>query len=330
MPIKATQINFLNDKVMKQEFKKVCAVMAIPKFKGQPGHKTNSRRRVTTTWRVLFDSGSDGDLLFLKAGTARKSNILYTRRHSPQSWETSNGIFLTEKVARDLELTFPMFSHSKRIRIDPDIIEYNDEQSSPMFDLIIGTETMHKLGVKLDFSELQLTVDQITLPMLHIKDLQSKQARQQMYTDSEPLSTQDDLKRVTRILDSTYEKANLEEVVKDNCAHLSDDQRHKLLELLETYEELFDGTLGDFQTEPVSFELKEGAKPWHGRAYPVPHIHLQTLKKEVERLCKIGVLEWQPASEWASPTFIIAKKQGTVDGFFSGMVTFVTFSVLIP
>ena len=316
MPIKATQINFLNDKVMKQEFKKVCAVMAIPKFKGQPGHKTNSRRRVTTTWRVLFDSGSDGDLLFLKAGTARKSNILYTRRHSPQSWETSNGIFLTEKVARDLELTFPMFSHSKRIRIDPDIIEYNDEQSSPMFDLIIGTETMHKLGVKLDFSELQLTVDQITLPMLHIKDLQSKQARQQMYTDSEPLSTQDDLKRVTRILDSTYEKANLEEVVKDNCAHLSDDQRHKLLELLETYEELFDGTLGDFQTEPVSFELKEGAKPWHGRAYPVPHIHLQTLKKEVERLCKIGVLEWQPASEWASPTFIIAKKQGTVRVLF--------------
>ena len=152
MPIKVTQINFLNDKVMKQEFKKVCAVMAIPKFKGQHGHKTNSRRRVTTTWRVLFDSGSDGDLLFLKAGTARKSNILYTRRHSPQSWETSNGIFLTEKVARDLELTFPMFSHSKRIRIAPDIIEYNDEKNSPMFDLIMGTETMQSLGVKLDFS----------------------------------------------------------------------------------------------------------------------------------------------------------------------------------
>jgi hypothetical protein len=36
----------------------------------------------------------------------------------------------------------------------------------------------------------------------------------------------------------------------------------------------------------------------------------------MDRLCKIGVLEWQPASEWALPTFIIAKKQGTVRVLF--------------
>ena len=34
--------------------------------------------------------------------------------------------------------------------------------------------------------------------------------------------------------------------------------------------------------------------------------------KEVERLCKLGVLERQPASEWASPSFIIPKKDKTV------------------
>jgi hypothetical protein len=38
------------------------------------------------------------------------------------------------------------------------------------------------------------------------------------------------------------------------------------------FEELFNGTLGDWKTEPVSFELKEGAKPYHGRSYPVPNI----------------------------------------------------------
>jgi hypothetical protein len=32
----------------------------------------------------------------------------------------------------------------------------------------------------------------------------------------------------------------------------------------------------------------------------------------VERLCKLGVLERQPASEWASPSFIIPKKDKTV------------------
>jgi hypothetical protein len=34
--------------------------------------------------------------------------------------------------------------------------------------------------------------------------------------------------------------------------------------------------------------------------------------KEVERLCKLGVLERQPASEWALPSFIIPKKDRTV------------------
>jgi hypothetical protein len=34
--------------------------------------------------------------------------------------------------------------------------------------------------------------------------------------------------------------------------------------------------------------------------------------KEVERLCKLGVLERQPASEWALPSFIIPKKDRTI------------------
>jgi hypothetical protein len=34
--------------------------------------------------------------------------------------------------------------------------------------------------------------------------------------------------------------------------------------------------------------------------------------KEKERLCKLGVLERQPASEWASPSFFIPKKDKTV------------------
>ena len=36
------------------------------------------------------------------------------------------------------------------------------------------------------------------------------------------------------------------------------------------------------------------------------------LMKEVNRLCEIGVLKWQASSEWASPSFIIPKKDGTI------------------
>ena len=34
--------------------------------------------------------------------------------------------------------------------------------------------------------------------------------------------------------------------------------------------------------------------------------------KEIIRLCELGVLEWQPASEWAAPSSIQPKNNNTV------------------
>jgi hypothetical protein len=101
-------------------------------------------------------------------------------------------------------------------------------------------------------------------------------------------------------------------MVRDNCKHLSANQQKKLLQLLMKYKTLFDGTLGDWKTKPVSFQLKEGVSPYHGQAFPVLKIHKVTVIKEVERLCELGVVERQPASEWALPSFIIPKKDRTV------------------
>ena len=54
-----------------------------------------------------------------------------------------------------------------------------------------------------------------------------------------------------------------------SCTHLSLPDQNKLLELLTEYEELFHGTLGAWNTEPVFFELKEDTKQYHGRLFPV-------------------------------------------------------------
>ncbi len=75
---------------------------------------------------------------------------------------------------------------------------------------------------------------------------------------------------------------------------------------------LFDGTLGNWKTKPVSFQLKKSVSLYHGQAFPVPKIHKDTIIKEVQRLDKLGGLERQPASEWASPLFITPKKNRTV------------------
>jgi hypothetical protein len=44
----------------------------------------------------------------------------------------------------------------------------------------------------------------------------------------------------------------------------------------------------------------------------VPKNHDDTLKHEIERLVRLEVLKMDRDSEWASPTFIIPKKNGTI------------------
>jgi hypothetical protein len=171
---------------------------------------------------------------------------------------------------------------------------------------------MKKYGIILDFKDKMITVDAVKLPMQNINYLQGSSTLRVLKLNQslavEPHSTQDTTKHVTWILDAKYQKADLQSIVRDNCKHLSANQQKKLLQLLKKYESLFDGTLGDWKSKLVFFQLKEGASPYHGQAFPVPKIYKDTIIKEVERLCKLGVLEKQPASEWNLPSSLYLRK----------------------
>jgi hypothetical protein len=133
-----------------------------------------------------------------------------------------------------------------------------------------------------------------------------------MSFSQEPASTRSTTKHVVEILDTKYAKANLPAIVRDNCKHLSPSERELLLSLLLKFEQLFDSTLGEWNLPPVSIQLKEEAKPFHGRPYPIPKVHKATLMKKIDQLVSIGVMKWQPYSQWASPSFIIPKMDLTV------------------
>jgi hypothetical protein len=290
------------------------AIVAV--MRGRPKHshhrQCSNKHYKQKLLRVLLDSDSDGDLVFIDKD--KPMLLPSSKRLVPQLWNTSNGRFQTTRKA-EMELNLFEYSDSKRYLAAPDIVEY-DKINKQRYDIILGVKTMKKYGIILDFKDKMITVDEVKLPMQNINYLQgSSTLRTLMLNHSlamEPQSTQEATKHVTWILVAKYQKADLQSIIRDNCKHLSADQQKKLLQLLTKYESLFDGTLGDSKTKPVSFQLKEGVSPYHGQAFPVTKVHKETIIKEVERLCQLGVLERQPASEWALPSFIIPKKDKTV------------------
>ena len=86
-------------------------------------------------------------------------------------------------------------------------------------------------------------------------------------------------KKLRAILDAKYEKADLDKVMETQCQHLTKIQRNDLLELLQKFEELFDGTFSTWKIDPVDFELKEVANSIYLRTYPLRKVRKEMFKK---------------------------------------------------
>ena len=116
---------------------------------------------------------------------------------------------------------------------------------------------------------------------------------------------------VTPLLSSKYERVDTTDIAMQQ-RHLSKGQQLQLATLLDKYQKLFSGNLDCFPDYQVHLELNSNAKPFHCRPYSVPAAHRQVFKEELDRLEQIGVLRRCGPSEYLSPTFLVAKKDGQV------------------
>jgi hypothetical protein len=187
------------------------AIVAVMRVRPKPGHhpQCSNKHYKQKLVRVLLDSGSDGDLIFVDKD--KPMLLPSSKRLVPQSWNTLNGMFQTKGKA-EIDLNFFKYSNSKKYLAEPDIVEY-DKNNKPQYDLILGVKTMKKYGIILDFKEKMITVDEVKLQMQNINYLQGSSTLRALKPNHslamEPQSTQDATKRVTRILDAKYQKADL-------------------------------------------------------------------------------------------------------------------------
>ena len=187
------------------------------------------------------------------------------------------------------------------------------------YDMIIGRDLLSALAIDISFTRHELTREGISVPMKKRGSLRGREhAHELMLNLNVGVLTTEATSRIKQILDANYQSADLKQVT-SSILTLDKNEQRELRVLLESFKYLFDCTLGDFDTAPVSIELLPGAIPYHARPYPVPVIHKETVRKEIQRLFDFGVLEKCNDSAHAAPTFIIAKKQ-VLNYTFAGLM----------
>ena len=176
--------------------------------------------------------------------------------------------------------------------------------------MIMGRDLLDTLGMDLLFSEHMMRWDNATVPMRNPSMFHPDKKEtyfNEMFLIHDPLTTE--AERIQRITDIKYSPADFDKICEESTV-LTGPEKGQLKALLQKHKHLFDGTLGKWTGEQYDIELKPDAKPYHSKAYPVPHSQEVKLKAEVECLVKYKVLRKVNHSEWAAPSFTVVKKDG--------------------
>ena len=260
--------------------------------------------------RVLLDSGSNACLI---NRSALPKGIIPKELSNKKSFRTLAGKLSASQMVTLRDVRLPEFDKNRHIEQQRALIFDNDKCK---YDLILGTNFLSKVGIKLDYNTGNMEWYDSILPMRPRKGLTSTDfddMEDQYFIQLEDEILGEDWldSFATEILDAKYEFTDVATVVND-MQHLDQNQKDDLLNVLRKHQQMFDGTLGIYPHKKFHIDIDPDAKPVYSRPYPVPRIHYNTFKKELDHLVKIGVLVIQNESEWASPTFIIPKKDGRV------------------
>ena len=258
-----------------------------------------------TRAKALLDTGCSKTLI--------NRRVLGNLKRTPTSrteWATKGGNFHTT-TSCEVTFTLPAF-HENRDITWTCFVDDSDNSLS-QYDMIIGRDLITELGINFIFSEGTMIWDHAVTPMLDPKVFQNEEQTdslsQELLYSHDPDTT--DAERIKHIIEAKYAPADLEKVVTENQI-LTQDQSQQLLNLLQKFEPLFDGSLGTWQTEPVDIELRPDSTPYHSKPYPVPHSQEIKLKEEINRFCEYGILKKVNRSEWAAPMFTIKKPDGSL------------------
>ncbi|DBA01732.1 TPA: LOW QUALITY PROTEIN: hypothetical protein N0F65_010142 [Lagenidium giganteum] len=167
-----------------------------------------------------------------------------------------------------------------------------------LFPIILGNDFLVKQGITLNFMERTLKWDGNEIPMATTSGATARLAAALDGPDQGRMEI--------------VEPSQVDPVDMGNTTRLSSEEKHSVMKLLEELPHVCSGALGTITGEPYKLPLVDGAQPLSLRPYPIPRIYYDATRREVQRLVQLGVLVPDTTSRWASPSFVLPKKDGSV------------------
>jgi hypothetical protein len=163
---------------------------------------------------------------------------------------------------------------------------FEDPQKKFPYDIILGRNFSKGVGIQLGFVSSSSTWLELTVLMRpHGYWNNTQRLCDALSLDPATIIVSDSYTAHPHhaIADAKYEKAEISEVMAD-ITYLTVPERNDLCRTLLANEDLYSSKLGCYPNKVFSLKLKPNAKPFHLKPYAVPHIHLSTFKKELNRL----------------------------------------------
>ena len=201
--------------------------------------------------KILLDSGA-GALIMRKDVLCEQHKILIDKKNKCSTIAgTFNTTFTTEIILKHPELNHYTEIYAKCHLIDK-LLNY---------DLILGKDILHELEIMFTFVNKPITSQEVSISMKPPNCMTKN-----FFLIKEIGPVRNTTKRIKQILDAEYNNVTLKSIIM-NSDYLKNKNKNSLLELLQKYKKIIDGSLGKETGSENTIESKEDAKP-----FPIPII----------------------------------------------------------
>ena len=183
---------------------------------------TGKKKRQTKTKLVkaLVDTGASESIISLESA---KGLPLKTTTE-PKKWSTAAGLLQTSSKTKQIEFGLPELHNNRKIKKSFHVVDVDLKN----YDMIIGRDLIASLQLDIRGSDLSIKWDDAAIPWRGtdstVEDIYLTDDRQSY----QPV--EQEMQRMTDILDAKYKKANLEEI-SNSADHLTNSEQKSLLQL---------------------------------------------------------------------------------------------------